>query len=69
MYSLDMEDEYTVEELHADMEFLRKVGLIEVIGVNADGDWLWGATAKSLEMTPEQIELLLMQQEDIDDDD
>jgi hypothetical protein len=68
IYSLDMEDRYTTEELHADMEMLRKAGLIEVTGVNPEGDWLWSATAKSLEMTPEQIEFLIMQQEDIDND-
>jgi hypothetical protein len=60
-----MEDEYTPEDLHDDMEFLRKAGLIEVIGVNPDGQWLWAATEKSKTMTQEEL-LRLMEEDQID---
>lgn len=46
--------EYTKEDLLRDMEFLRKIGMIEVIGMRPDGEWLWGATQKALDMTEEE---------------
>jgi hypothetical protein len=64
-YSSGMEDEYTPEDLHDDMEFLRKAGLIEVIGVNPDGQWLWAATEKSKNMSQEEL-LRLMEEDQID---
>jgi hypothetical protein len=64
-YSSGMEDEYTPEDLHDDMEFLRKAGLIEVIGVNPDGQWLWAATEKSKTMTQEEL-LRLMGEDQVD---
>lgn len=36
--------DYTKEDLLEDMELLRKKGLIEVVGINDDGDWLYGLT-------------------------
>lgn len=54
-----MEDDYTVAELHEDMEFLRKAGLIEIIGVNEDGQWLWAATEESKKMSEEEIRRLI----------
>lgn len=36
--------DYTKEDLLEDMELLRKKGLIEVIGINDDGDWLYSLT-------------------------
>lgn len=39
--------DYSKEDLLADMEELRKAGLIEVVGINEDGDWLYGLTEKS----------------------
>lgn len=54
-----MSDEYTREDLHDDMEFLRKAGLIEVIGVNDDGEWLWAATEKSKNITEEELRRLM----------
>jgi len=47
-------DEYTKDDLLNDMEALRRLGLIEVIGVREDGEWLWGVTQKSLNMTDEE---------------
>jgi hypothetical protein len=47
------------------MEFLRKAGLIEVIGVNPDGQWLWAATEKSKTMTQEEL-LRLMGEDQVD---
>ncbi len=46
--------DYTREDLLRDMDMLRKVGLIEVIGVRPDGEWLWAPTEKSLSMTEEE---------------
>jgi hypothetical protein len=64
-YCSGMEDEYTPEDLHDDMEFLRKAGLIEVIGVNPDGQWLWAATEKSKNMSQEEL-LRLMGEDQVD---
>jgi hypothetical protein len=44
------DDDYTVEDLKNDMESLRKAGLIEIIGITDDGEWLYGATPKSKEL-------------------
>jgi hypothetical protein len=60
-----MDDEYTKDDLHNDMEFLRKAGLIEVIGVTEDGQWLWAATEKSKTMTQEEL-LRIMEEEELD---
>lgn len=46
--------DYTREDLLRDMDMLRKAGLIEVVGVNPDGEWLWAPTQKSLSMTKEE---------------
>ena len=64
-YPSGMEDEYTDDDLHDDMEFLRKAGLIEVIGVNPDGQWLWAVTEKSKTMTQEEL-LRLMGEDQVD---
>jgi hypothetical protein len=44
------DDDYTVQDLKNDMESLRKAGLIEIIGITDDGEWLYGATPKSKEL-------------------
>ena len=59
-----MGDEYTKEDLHDDMEFLRKAGLIEIIGVNPDGEWLWAATEKGKNMSEEELRQIM--EDDID---
>jgi hypothetical protein len=46
--------DYTREDLLRDMEILRRLGLIEVVGMQPDGEWLWGPTQKSLSMTEEE---------------
>lgn len=50
-----MEEQYTKEDLLNDMENLRKANLIEVKGMNEDGEWLWGPTAESLKMSEEEM--------------
>jgi hypothetical protein len=45
------EDEYTKDDLLEDLEALRKAGLIEIVGINEDGQWLYGATEASKEIT------------------
>ena len=42
--------DYTKEHLLEDIEFLRKTGMIEVVGINEDGEWLYGLspTAKKV---------------------
>ena len=59
-----MSDEYTKADLEDDMEFLRKAGLIEIIGVNPDGQWLWAATEKGKSMSEDELRKLM--DEDID---
>jgi|688.fasta_scaffold125844_6 hypothetical protein len=50
-----MDEQYTKEDLFDDMEHLRKANLIEIKGMNEDGEWLWGPTAESLNMSEEHI--------------
>jgi hypothetical protein len=50
-----MDEQYTKEDLFDDMEHLRKANLIEVKGMNEDGEWLWGPTAESLKMSEEEM--------------
>jgi hypothetical protein len=45
------EDEYTKDDLLEDLEALRKAGLIEIVGINEEGQWLYGATESSKEIT------------------
>jgi DNA-binding transcriptional ArsR family regulator len=44
------EDEYTREDLLNDLEALRKAGLIEIVGINEEGQWLYGPTQNSKEI-------------------
>jgi hypothetical protein len=46
-----MDEEYPDNQIINDMEYLRRLGLIEVVGMNADGEWLWGATSKGHEVS------------------
>jgi len=39
---------------------LRRLELIEVVGVQPDGEWLWAPTQKSLSMTEEERENLIL---------
>lgn len=40
----DNDYEYGMKELIADMENLRKAGIIEISGITDDGQWLFGMT-------------------------
>ena len=54
---------YTPEDLYRDMEGLRKAGIIDVIGIAEDGQWLYSMTeeGKGLyeEMKKGDLEALL----------
>jgi len=41
---MNEQEEYGMEELAKDIEFLRKNNLIEVVGINQDGEWLYSLT-------------------------
>jgi len=51
---------YTVEDLSRDMEILVMRGLIEIKGVNENGELLYGVTERSLQMTEEERIALIM---------
>jgi len=59
-----MSDEYTYDDLLKDIEFLIEKGLIEVGGITNDGKWLYRATDRSLKMTEEETEALIMSELD-----
>jgi hypothetical protein len=37
------------EAIIKDLDFLREAGLIEVVGINDDGEWLYGLSKTTLE--------------------
>ena len=37
------------EAIIQDLDFLREAGLIEVVGINDDGEWLYGLSKTTLE--------------------
>ena len=41
------------EAIIRDLDFLREAGLIEVVGINDDGDWLYGLSKKTIEFIDE----------------
>ncbi len=50
MKSNDLPEEwsnYSREGLLADLEVLREAGLIDVVGINGDGEWLYGLSEKA----------------------
>ena len=49
-----MGDEYTKDDLYEDLQKLIDIGLIEIVGITEEGQWLYGPTQKSLDMTEEQ---------------
>lgn len=63
-YDHRMADEYTYDDLLKDIDFLVQKGLIEVGGITPDGKWLYKATDKSLAMTEEEREALIMSELD-----
>lgn len=50
-----MADDYTIEDLHADIWALYEAGLLDV-RMREDGEWVFSASEKSLAMTQEEIE-------------
>lgn len=44
---MNEQEEYGMEELAKDIEFLRKNNLIEVVGINQDGEWLYSLTKET----------------------
>jgi len=44
---MNEQEEYNMEELAKDIEFLRKNNLIEVVGINQDGEWLYSLTKET----------------------
>ena len=43
------------EEIMNDLLSLQRIGLIEVVGINDEGEELWGPTALGLSLKDEQI--------------
>jgi hypothetical protein len=41
------------EAIIQDLDFLRQVGLIEVVGINPEGEWLYGLSKKTIEFIDE----------------
>lgn len=64
-----MSDDYTKDDLHKDMEFLRRAGLIEVAGINRDGQWLWKPTDAALNMSSEERLSAIVKADEIGIDD
>lgn len=54
-----MEEEYTKEDLSRDLDALASIGLIEVVGIDPNGQWLWGPTKKGLSLSAEETEELI----------
>ncbi len=44
---MNQEDVPSVEE---DLEYLREAGLVEIVGINDNGDWLYGLSPKAKEV-------------------
>lgn len=44
---MNEEQEYGMENLREDLDFLRKMNLIEVVGINEEGEWLYSLTKEA----------------------
>jgi len=55
-----MAEEYSKEDLQKDLDFLFSKGLIEVGGITEDGQWLYRATNKTIDMTKEEREAFVI---------
>jgi len=42
-------EDYNMGNLAEDLEFLRKNNLIEIVGINEDGEWLYSLTKEAKE--------------------
>jgi hypothetical protein len=49
-----MSDDYSREELIGDLHKLIEIGLIEVQGINEEGQWIYGPTQKAVNMSEEE---------------
>lgn len=54
-----MSEEYTFEELQDDLDALAKIGLIEIGGIQEDGQWLYRVSEKAKGMTQDEITRLI----------
>lgn len=59
-YDVGMPEEYSKEDLQKDLDFLFNKGLIEVGGITEDGQWLYRATNKTIDMTKEEREAFVI---------
>lgn len=41
------EQEYGMENLKEDLDYLQKMNLIEVVGINEEGEWLYSLTKEA----------------------
>lgn len=39
-----MDENYTMQDLIADLESMHQAGLVEIKGIDPDGEWLYGLT-------------------------
>ena len=42
------EEEYTMDDLKADIEYLTKMKLIDAVGITEDGEWLYSLTPEAM---------------------
>ena len=54
-----MDEQYTKEDLSNDLDALASIGLIEIVGIDPNGQWLWGPTEKGLSLSSEEVEELI----------
>ena len=54
-----MDEQYTKEDLLKDLDALASIGLIEIAGIDPNGEWLWGPTEKGLSLSSEEAEELI----------
>lgn len=43
------EQEYGMDNLKEDLDYLRRANLIEVVGINEEGEWLYSLTKEAKE--------------------
>lgn len=60
-----MEGEYTDKELIEDLWRMVHIGLLD-ISIREDGEWVYSRSKKSLDMSPDEIEELLLQCDDLE---
>lgn len=46
---MNQDEEYSNSNLAEDLEFLRQHKLIEIVGINNDGEWLYSLTKEAKE--------------------